>query len=92
MLELVFRDVLRREAVRQRLERRADLEDLVDVADGHVGHIRAAARHHDDVALELELADGLAHWRAAHAEFLSELDLHDALAGPQDALADRLPQ
>ena len=92
MLELVLRDVLRRKAVRKRLKRRADLEDLVDVADRHVGHIGAAARHHDDVALELELADGLAHRRAAHAELLSELDLHDALARLQDALADRFPQ
>lgn len=55
MLELVLREaVLRREASSTATERRADLEDLVDVADGHVGHIRAAGAASDAVLLYLE--------------------------------------
>ena len=38
-------------------------------------HIDAAARHRTHEALALELGHGLAHWRAANAELLSELPL-----------------
>ena len=90
--QLVLRDALRREGAGERIERRANLEDVVDVADGKVRDVGAAPRHHDDVAFQLQLSDRLAHGRAADAEFFGELDLHEPLPGRERTALDRIAQ
>ena len=84
--QLVLRDALRREGAGERIERRANLEDVVDVADGKVRDVGAAPRHHDDVAFQLQLSDCLTNRGSGNAKFFSQLNLHKPFAGLQFSL------
>ena len=55
-----------------------------------IGNVGASPRYHYDKAGQFELADRLTHRRAAHPEIFSELGLHQALAGFERPVDDRL--
>ena len=85
-------DALGSQAVGKRFQRRADFKDFIDVPYGHSSHIGATAGHHDDISLQLQLADSFAHRSAGYAQFFCQLYFHDTLARLKDAVADGLPQ
>ena len=91
---------LRDDAGRLLLERAAHGVDLAQAFAHHLGNIGAAARNVGDKASRLKLAQRLAHRSLARAEFLSDPQLDQPLAGiivaaedaPQQRFLQSLPE
>ena len=69
-LLLLIRNAFCRKFTGKCLECCTNLKDLIDIADGYAGNIGAAARDGDNISLLLQLADRLAHRRAADQQFI----------------------
>ena len=64
--------------------------NFVNVFNGNIGHIGAAARYHYHKAFQFQLADCFTHRRTADAHFISQLNFHKPFARAENAVNNRL--